>query len=234
MAKKFSSVERHTMTGAGGKFKMTIFEKDLGISKVIEESKKLKKKPYVKVGGLESSGRKKSKDAATGAEFSSLKAPTVADIATIHEYGAPSRNIPSRSFIRSTVDENQRAYDMNIAILRDEIFDGGSDTTVESALGILGMTIQRDIKAKFRDNDWQPLAESTVRKKNRRVIEKAEATINKLEKTLNEKGKLTKAQLAAENKASDTILTGGKSTPLIDTGQLRNSIQYKVEMDGKE
>lgn len=32
------------------------------------------------------------------------------DLAAIHEFGAPSRGIPERSFIRSTVDANRDAY----------------------------------------------------------------------------------------------------------------------------
>lgn len=215
------------------KFNVNINDKDLGFKKIMAEVKKLRAKPYVKMGVQGKSALEKKKSSDGGVQFTSLKAPTVVDIATMHEFGGESKNgaaqPPERSFMRSTFEKNKEKYVAAAEKIKDQILSG--KLTTEKGLRILGLMMERDVKNAIRAGIAPPLADSTLRKKNSAAIGKAEATVSKMEATYRAKGKLTKAQKGSLNKASDTILTGGKSVALIDTGQMINSIRSVVEMN---
>src|SRR5262245_44048037 len=51
---------------------------------------------------------------------------TNADLAAIHEFGAPAAHIPERSFLRSTFDENQRAYQQEADRIAGAVLDGNA------------------------------------------------------------------------------------------------------------
>lgn len=191
------------------------------MSHFLKEAAKIRKKPYVKAGITQAQGSKLRADGRL----------TTAEIGQIHEYGAPGRGIPERSFIRSTLNSNQSKYDSHIAKLRDEIFDANSGMTTERALGLIGQEFASDVKTTIRAGISPALKESTVRRKNAGVIEKAKGTIAGVN-AAGAKGKLTKAQVMKGAQANETITTGGASTPLIDKGQLIGSISYEVVSDG--
>lgn len=71
--------------------------------------------------------------------------------------------IPARSYIRSTVDENEDKYFETSAKLAGKIIDG--DFTKEEALAIMGQLIERDIKRKIVTLRSPPNAPSTIRRK---------------------------------------------------------------------
>lgn len=130
------------------KFTVNIKEKDLGFAHLLREAAKIKKKPFVKIGVTQSKGSKLHV-----VPGSDKQVMTVADIAKIHEYGAPDANIPERSFIRSTISKNEEKYNAHIAKLRDKIFDGNIQMTTEEALGFIGQEISSDIKNTIRNNE---------------------------------------------------------------------------------
>ncbi|KKM80686.1 hypothetical protein LCGC14_1337410 [marine sediment metagenome] len=79
---------------------------------------------------------------------------TMAGIATVHEFGAPSVNIPERSFIRSTVDENRQKY--------ARLFDrsGLAAARGKQAVGklfVAGEIVRADIVKKIRKGISPPL-----------------------------------------------------------------------------
>lgn len=79
---------------------------------------------------------------------------TNAGVAAIHEFGAPSKNIPERSFIRSTVDENRNRY----ARLFDRV--GRDAATGRQALGALfvaGEQVRADIVRKIQSGIPPPV-----------------------------------------------------------------------------
>jgi hypothetical protein len=108
---------------------------------------------------------------------------TMTKLASIHEYGAPSRNIPERSFMRATFSEKASAIEAKVIKLAKKLVKDGSGK--EKAMGLLGEYIKGLMQARIRKGIPPPNKPATVAKK-------------------------------------------GSSTPLIDTGQLINSIEWKV------
>lgn len=69
---------------------------------------------------------------------------TNAQVGAIQEFGSPSRNIPSRSFIRATFDRFREQY---IAMLKPEIKKVyGGEGDMEKALGRVGVKMAADMK----------------------------------------------------------------------------------------
>lgn len=153
---------------------------DRGSGKILDELMKLALKPYVKVGYLETAGKHKNGSG-----------PSVAEVATFHEFGTKDESgktlVPERSHIRSTMDEKKKKFDGQIDKLIGQIVDG--KTTVENALGVLGLSIKSEVQKKIRKGIEPALAEST-------------------------------------------IIAKGSSKPLIDTGQMINSINHEVKLKG--
>ncbi len=115
---------------------------------------------------------------ATGGKIS------LAQLAAIHEFGAPSVNIPERSFIRGTFKESREKLEhlaerLARGILSDKI-------SVQRALEMLGTWAVAAIQARIRAGIPPALKAATIARK-------------------------------------------GSSIPLIDTGQLLNSISYEVQ-----
>lgn len=102
-------------------------------------------------------------------------------VGAVHEFGAPNRLIPERSFIRSATDENREKIKkmQQIEIAR---ITGGKSTAKES-LQRMGTVMQGLIQRKIRSGEFTPLSPITIQKK-------------------------------------------GSSRPLIDTGQMLQSIQH--------
>lgn len=118
---------------------------------------------------------------------------TVAQIATVHEFGKtihqPKMNrtivIPERSFLRATIDQYQEAIARRQVLLTQGYLLGKFD--LRSSLELLGQYVVGLVKQRIADG------------------------------------------INPENRPS-TIARKGSSKPLIDTGQLRNSVTYKVEV----
>jgi hypothetical protein len=89
----------------------------------------------------------------------------VATVAITHEYGAPSRNIPSRPFMRNTVAEKSAGWPETLAkLLKDNDYD--SRKTLEQ----MGQIVVDQIKDTIRGQDFVPLAPSTLAKKDTDLI----------------------------------------------------------------
>lgn len=84
----------------------------------------------------------------------------VVEVALWNEFG--TRNIPERSFFRSTMDENVSKINAWREAAVDKILRGGS---VEEALRDIGFKIMVLIQNKIKSNVPPPLAPSTVRAK---------------------------------------------------------------------
>lgn len=70
-------------------------------------------------------------------------------VGTVHEFGSPSRNIPQRSFLRSTVESNKRSYRNLFKKLSKKIANG--DITKLEALRLIGLQVQTDVRDKITD-----------------------------------------------------------------------------------
>ncbi len=129
----------------------------------------------------------------------------VALIAAVHEFGAPEKGIPERPFLRTAIQENRGKYArLNrinlVAVLNQKM-------TMEQALGQLGEVAKGDVQANISDGKFQPLAESTIKVRERKRSKGYSQKINK--------------KAAASG--------GPVDKPLIETGQLRQSIAWEIE-----
>lgn len=88
---------------------------------------------------------------------------TNAEIAAIHEFGAPRANIPERAHIRGTFDAKQAEWQaMAAKLLKGVLMDRFSP---EQALGILGEKAVADMRAFVRAGVPPPLKPATIRAK---------------------------------------------------------------------
>lgn len=170
---------------AGKRVFAEIQEIDKGARKLLVELAKLKKKPYVKAGLLESSGKHGEKKGKKGQVKTKGSGPSVVEVATFQEFG--TKTIPERAFLRLAMDENRGKLNVQIDKLFSSIVEG--KMTVEQALKVLGLSMKKEIQSKIRRGPWTPNAPSTVRAK-------------------------------------------GSSSPLIDSAQMLNSINFEVKEGG--
>lgn len=164
--------------------KTKIIDKDRGWKKIAADLRKTANHPYAKVGFVEPSAEAPHKGSAL----------TVAQIATIHEYGSEDGRIPPRSFIRGTlIQESQAIQGAISSLLKSVLFQ---KLNVETALGRLGLFAVSLIKNRITNEHIPPeLSPATIKAKTR------------------------------DGKKGDV--------PLVDTGQMLNSIRHHVVMDGR-
>ena len=70
-------------------------------------------------------------------------------VGAVHEFGSPSKKIPQRSFLRSTVNSNKRKYKGMFKKLSKNIVDGKIDK--KTALGLVGLQVQTDVREMITD-----------------------------------------------------------------------------------
>lgn len=88
---------------------------------------------------------------------------TNAELAAIHEFGAPRANIPERAHIRGTFDAKQSEWQaLTAKLLKGVLVDR---FTPEQALGILGERAVADMRAFVRAGVPPPLKPATIRRK---------------------------------------------------------------------
>ncbi|UUM20876.1 hypothetical protein [Mycoavidus sp. SF9855] len=106
-----------------------------------------------------------------------------AQIAAVHEYGAPNKGIPARPFLRTTLIKNKQAYTDGLATqMRKAVRQHQSP---EQAYQVVGLKAASDVQHEIRHGAHTPLKAATIKRKK-------------------------------------------SSQPLIDIGQLHQSITYIV------
>ncbi len=103
--------------------------------------------------------------------------------ANVHEFGAPSINVPERSFIRSGWDQHENEIQRTAEMLLDAVFAGS--ITAEAMFEALGGEIVSVMQEFVEKLSFPPLKQATIDR-------------------------------------------SGRSNPLIDTGQMRGSITWRV------
>lgn len=86
---------------------------------------------------------------------------TVADIATIHEYGLGHN--PERSFIRAWADENKSANEKALIKIGQAVVEG--KFTAEQGLDRAGLLFVAQIQKRIKGNIPPPLNAATIKKK---------------------------------------------------------------------
>ena len=85
---------------------------------------------------------------------------SVAMVAAIQNFGAPSRGIPPRPFMSNAVAKNSPSWPKGIAT---QLKANGND--VDNALEVTGDLIRYQIQEEIRATNAPPLAESTLRRR---------------------------------------------------------------------
>ena len=130
-----------------------------------------------------------------------------ATLAYIHDNGSPAANIPARPFMRPGI---YAAQDKITGALRAGAVQAldGKTAAVERSLNIAGLTAQSSIRGVINEGIAPPLADSTLEARARRGSKSAKHELNA--------------------RSQGMTLGNAGAKPLIDTGQLRNSINYVV------
>lgn len=87
-------------------------------------------------------------------------------IASIHEYGAPSKNIPPRPFMRPTIAREEKNWQSLLQSGAKQIIKGS--TTIEAVYGLLGAKASGDIAKTIASIHSPPLKEKTVQARARK------------------------------------------------------------------
>lgn len=138
------------------------------------------------------------------------KAKDLSDLVTIgavHEFGAPNKNIPERSFLRATFDQEQPFLRRVKEDLYGQVLVGRAGPSV--ALRLLGEAYLNRVRARIRGRISPPLQDATRAAR---------------------KGGLEKNTAPRSDLATRT--TSG-AVPLIDTGQLIQSLRTVVVQRGQ-
>jgi hypothetical protein len=142
----------------------------------------------------------------------------VAYVASIHEFGAPSRGIPARSFIRPTITAKTGEWSQQMRYLAKQIVAGQMDT--QTALEQLAVVARGDVDATLARLREPPLSKLTVyiRKfiKNGGVIHGYRDIMRLRE------------EMAKEEKAGTLSLAGVSDDPLDFSGYMRATLSYTV------
>lgn len=85
--------------------------------------------------------------------------PTVV-VAAVHEFGSNDGRIPSRSYLRSTYDENRRKYEQMVAKEARNVAKGVG--TAKQAMFKTGETLRADIISKIKGGIPPPLSQRTI------------------------------------------------------------------------
>lgn len=90
----------------------------------------------------------------------------VADYAITNEYGSKHMNIPARSFIGSTADEQQKKWAKSL----DKVWDKGVQgaQNIDRELYKIGALARRDIIAKINSNIYPPNSDATKKRKGKK------------------------------------------------------------------
>jgi hypothetical protein len=133
---------------------------------IAEQMKRIRKKPYVKVGILAEEFKEAKKSDDDGRKKKSKSRPaTLGEVAVYNEFGTSDGRIPERSFIRWTHDHKKKEWIRRTAQLRKRVMQG--ELTTDQALGLMGEMIQKDIKDRILSNVQPANKPATVARKTR-------------------------------------------------------------------
>lgn len=114
------------------------------------------KDAHVKIGVLESKG---------GGDTAEDGKTTLAEIAAIHEFGAPRANIPARSFLRQTFQDPDGRQALSGFLTRIGRAVVAERIEVGQALEQLGAWAVAQVKKRIKSNIPPPLQPATVKSK---------------------------------------------------------------------
>jgi len=137
-------------------------------------------------------------------------------IGYIHEHGVPEKNIPAREHLIPGVQDIQ---DEAVKLLEHAAKQAleGKPEAVGTALNKIGLLGQEAVQARFVNNEWEPLADSTLDYQALRKNDQGAVLTDK-------KGNPLRKESRRERE---------RTNPLIDTSQLRKAYTYVVRKRGQ-
>lgn len=141
--------------------------------------------------------------------------PTNAEIAYWQENGIPSRNVPARPALLPGIRDIQGEA---AELLKDAAKKAleGNEGAVNTALNKIGQLGQNAVRARFVNNNWKPLADSTLDYHPLVKSESGETLRDKKGNPLRQKSRREK----------------GRVNPRMDTGQNRKAYTYVIRRRG--
>ena len=134
-----------------------------------------------------------------------------ATLSYIHEYGTEDGRIPPRPHLVPGIRKAQEVISDALKMAAARALEGDTPA-VRAGLEKAGLAGQNAVRSMFADNDWPPLAKSTL---NAKPLKKDETGAVMLD----DKGRPLREKSRAEK---------GRTNPLMDTGQLRNAHTYVI------
>lgn len=134
-------------------------DKDMGMEEFLKQVHRAKGKSYTKVGLPFENEPIDVSDEENGHK-SQLE---LVQIAAVHEFGAPNRNIPERSFLRSTVDNKREEIDSILTTNYKRYQDG--KISLRIALGQIGEYVTNQVQTTIRNRIPPELKPETIRRK---------------------------------------------------------------------
>ena len=132
-------------------------------------------------------------------------------IGYVQETGDPERNLPARPFLVPGVESAEDAINGRLAKAGVAAMDGNVEV-VNASMEAAGMAAASAVKRKINSGEFDPLSEATLKARARRGRKGAKKELAR--------------RAAGEDPGTEF------ARPLVDTGQLRNSVTYVVRKNG--
>lgn len=151
--------------------------------------------------------------------------PQVAEVAIIHEFGAPAASIPARPIFRPVIDKNRAMWAEKLGSGARAVMHGNA--SAEQVLEQVGSLAAGQLRTHLGSGDFQPLSPTTLML--RKWKDKAKAGGKLLKVT----GATVGAAAAAVADGEDYSLAGDRSQPLHDTGYMISTLVNLVGPEPK-
>jgi phage gpG-like protein len=179
---------------------------DKGLEEIFQRANALVGGARVKVGALGRRGRR-------GGGIDNVQ------LAIIHEFGTADGHIPERSFLRSTYEANRERYQgimeaMALKVLRLEA-EHAEHREVLEGMHAFGKGQQMLKRLREFNAEAQKDLENQLGLVGQQVVSDV-------------KGRILEGEGIPPPNAPSTVRRKGSSRPLVDTGQLLNSLTYQV------
>lgn len=139
---------------------------------------------------------------------------TNASLGYIHDQGAPEANIPARPFMEPGIESVKDRITSELEDMAQRVMAGASTGSLEGQYHKVGLIAKLAIQNKINDGVPPPLAPSTLRARARR----------------GSKGAM--AELEQRRQGGNPSTSNAK--PLVDTGQMRNAVNYAIRKRGEK
>jgi phage gpG-like protein len=132
----------------------------------------------------------------------------------IHDNGSPAANIPARPFLRAGIEQDKEKIEARLKKAAKAALDGDA-SKAEQEMHATGLIGQNAVRNKINSGDFAPLSDRTL--------------LNRMARPQGTGVRVGKGAEAEMKRREAGMSPGtGDAKPLIDTGQLRNSITYVV------